>query len=169
MILGFPWLNKLNPEINWKIRKLSWRTPQKPQRFIKIKRYHSTIYPLTLARKLAQKACIVEEVDQERHLNQTQNPSSGNEILLGFVEEKENETSTDQEGEIWINTKTSNSIEFHLKYDEKKDDLPLEEQVSKEYHKYLDVFNEKKADQFPNPRPWDHKIELKERFQLKSF
>ena len=30
IILGFPWLNKLNPDINWKTGKFSWRNPQKP-------------------------------------------------------------------------------------------------------------------------------------------
>jgi hypothetical protein len=33
----------------------------------------------------------------------------------------------------------------------------------------LDVFDENKADQFPDSRPWDHKIELKDGFQPKSF
>ena len=45
----------------------------------------------------------------------------------------------------------------------------LEEQIPKEYHEYLDVFNEDKADQFPSSRSWDHKIELKEGFQQKLF
>ena len=43
------------------------------------------------------------------------------------------------------------------------------EQILKEYHEYIDVFNENKADRFPESRPWDHKIELKEGFQPKSF
>ena len=28
-ILGFPWLNKHNPEINWQTEELNWRTTQK--------------------------------------------------------------------------------------------------------------------------------------------
>ena len=43
------------------------------------------------------------------------------------------------------------------------------EQILKEYHEYIDVFNENKADRFPESWPWDHKIELKEGFQPKSF
>ena len=80
-------------------------------------------------------------------------------ILVALVDEEE----------TWINTKTSNAIEFHLQHDEKKEDLPLEEQIPKAYHKYLQIFDENKADQFPETRPWDHKIELKEGFQPKSF
>jgi hypothetical protein len=56
-----------------------------------------------------------------------------------------------------------------LKHDEKKADIPLKEQIPKEYHDYLDVFDEVKADRFLDSRPWDHKIELKEGFQPKSF
>jgi hypothetical protein len=33
----------------------------------------------------------------------------------------------------------------------------------------LDVFDDKKADRFPDSRTWDHKIELKGGFQAKSF
>ena len=36
-------------------------------------------------------------------------------------------------------------------------------------HNYLGVFNENKAERFPGPRPWDHKIKLKEGFKPKSF
>jgi hypothetical protein len=38
-----------------------------------------------------------------------------------------------------------------------------------EYHKYLDIFSEEKAHRFPESRPWDHKIEIKEGFEPKSF
>jgi len=33
IILGFPWLNKHNPKINWKTREFSWRNSEneKPQ------------------------------------------------------------------------------------------------------------------------------------------
>ena len=67
------------------------------------------------------------------------------------------------------NTKTSNAIEFHLQHDKKKEDLPLKEQIPETYHEYLKIFDENEADRFPESRPWDHKIELKEGFQPKSF
>ena len=51
----------------------------------------------------------------------------------------------------------------------KKEVLPLEEQVLKEFHEYLDVFSEEKAARFPEPRTWDHKIEMKDTFIPKSF
>ena len=51
----------------------------------------------------------------------------------------------------------------------KKDDLLLTEQIPEEYHKFIRVFDEEEANRFPESRVWDHKIELKEGFQPKSF
>ena len=74
-----------------------------------------------------------------------------------------------EEDEIWINTKTSNSIKFHLLHDVKKDDFLLMEQIPEEYHEFIRVFDEEEVNRFPESRVWDHKIELKEGFQPKSF
>ena len=41
--------------------------------------------------------------------------------------------------------------------------------VLEEYHKYLSLFNEKKSEQFPPARTWDHKIEIKPTFEPKAF
>ena len=51
----------------------------------------------------------------------------------------------------------------------KKPELTLEEIVPKEYHEFLDVFDEEKANCFPEPQPYDHKIEMKSGFQPKAF
>ena len=102
----------------------------------------------------------------------------GIDILIDEMREKEDGErnidvltawSEEMEDKIWINAKTSNSIEFQLQHGEWKEGLSLEEQIPQEYHEYLDVFNEDKADQCPSSRSWDHKIELKEGFQPKSF
>jgi hypothetical protein len=102
-----------------------------------------------LARKAIKtiKTTMAEEPDQEEKLNQSLHPTPNNEILLGYIEELQ------QPNEVWINTKTSNTIEFHLKYDKKKEELPLEQLIPEEYREYLDVFDEGKADRFPGPHP----------------
>ena len=74
-----------------------------------------------------------------------------------------------EEDEIWIITKTSNSIEFHLLHDVKKDNFLLTEQIPEEYHEFIRVFDKEEANRFPKSQVWDHKIELKEGFQPKSF
>ena len=51
----------------------------------------------------------------------------------------------------------------------KKEEKTDKELVPQEYHEYLDIFSEEKAAQFPESRSWDHKIEIKEGFEPKSF
>ena len=119
IILGFPWLNENNPEIDWKTGQFMWRNELR--RPLKIKRYHDTHHPLT--NRPMQKPSVIEEPDKEKHLNQTQNPTSDDEILLAYAEEVQ------KPNELWINTKTSNAIEFHLQHDEKKEELPAEQIV----------------------------------------
>ena len=51
----------------------------------------------------------------------------------------------------------------------KKKDLLLEEMIPREFHEYLDVFDKQNANQFPISQPWDHQIQMKEGFELKSF
>ena len=89
--------------------------------------------------------------------------TEGDEVWMATMEELL------KEDEIWINTKTSNSIEFHLLHDVKKDDFLLTEQILEEYHEFIRVFDEEEANRFPESQVWDHKIKLKEGFQPKSF
>jgi transposase InsO family protein len=144
IILGFPWLNKHNPNINWQTGHLAWRNNNR--RPLKIKRYHSI-----------------------KSTTPTDTLATDNLILSTITEELATQDEEWIQEETWICSKTSASIEFHLQHDEKKDDLPLDELIPSEYHEFLDTFDEQKADRFPESRPWDHKIELKEGFQPKSF
>jgi len=67
IILGFPWLNEHNPDIDWTTGKFTWRTTESGQRrHLKIKRYHDQIHPLKLAKNLARQA--VEPDDHSRNL-----------------------------------------------------------------------------------------------------
>ena len=74
-----------------------------------------------------------------------------------------------QEEGLWINAKTTTATDIQTEINLKKKVLPLEEQIPKEFHKFLDVFLEVKTAQFPESRPWDHKIEMKDTFVPKSF
>ena len=56
-----------------------------------------------------------------------------------------------------------------IKEDDKKEEKTDEELVPKEFHNYLDIFSKEKAHWCPEPQPWDHKIEIKEGFEPKSF
>ena len=125
IILGFPWLHEYNPEINCKTGDFTWRKTEKPRRRIKIKRRH-TCQPLLLAKKLARQALdrIEEETDKEERKNWTRNPMpEGTDILIDEMNEEKDigvltAWTREMEDEIWINAKTSNSIEFQLQHSE---------------------------------------------------
>ena len=38
-----------------------------------------------------------------------------------------------------------------------------------QFHNFIKVFDKEAADRFPTSKPWDHKIEMKEGFEPKSF
>ena len=103
----------------------------------------------------------VEKIaDEEETKNYTKNPieeEDKNAILIKLLEEM-----------TWIN-KTNVATELAIKENNKKEEKTDEELVLKEFHKYLDIFSEEKAHRFPEPQPWDHKIKMKEGFELKSF
>ena len=63
----------------------------------------------------------------------------------------------------------SMAMEIQAELNLKKEEVPLREQVPKEFHDFLDIFSEEKAARFPKPQPWNHKIEMKDTFVPKSF
>jgi hypothetical protein len=72
------------------------------------------------------------------------------------------------ETDVWI-YKTNIATELAIEENSKKMDRTDKQLVPVEYHKYLDIFSKEKADHFPESRPWDHKIEMKEGFEPKLF
>jgi hypothetical protein len=72
------------------------------------------------------------------------------------------------ETDVWIH-KTNIATELAIEENSKKTDKTDEQLVQAEYHKYLDIFNEEKAQRFPDTRPWNYKIKMKEGFKPKSF
>ena len=73
------------------------------------------------------------------------------------------------EDSAWINSKSTTAIAIQTEINLKKKALLIEDQILKEFHEFLDVFSEEKAARFPEPRQWDHKIEMKDTFIPKSF
>ena len=61
------------------------------------------------------------------------------------------------------------ATDLAIKENAKKNDLTTEDIVPPEFHDFMDIFSEEKANWFPISQPWDHKIEMKEGFQPKSF
>ncbi len=176
VILGFPWLQTHNPDIDWCAGTLKWKLDRADahQRLINAIKLHRQ--RITQQRK-RQRPTIAEEQDPDEILNHTQNPispdSPDNEAIVVSMDEEEDLSlvlsfiNGHPEDDIWINSKTSHSQTFAQKY-EKREEKPLEEMVPPEFHEYLDVFSEQAATRFPASRPWDHAIELKPTFEPKS-
>jgi hypothetical protein len=99
-----------------------------------------------------------EVLDEEEHLNRPTNASD--EVLLEYL---------GMENKLWINSKENLATKLASEANQKKPDLTSEQLVPREYHDYLDIFNEDKANWFTDTRPWDHKIEMKCRFEPKLF
>ena len=73
------------------------------------------------------------------------------------------------DNKIWINAKMTSATNLAAAANSKKPKLTPEKIVPKEYHTFFDIFDEEKANCFPEPQPYDHKIEMKSGFQLKAF
>jgi hypothetical protein len=150
IILGFPWLHKNNPIIDWKKGEVTfkpfwidWRRLMEKGKRIRMK----------------QQPKIEEVVDNEERKNRT---------TLPLKEEKLGVYIELLETDVWI-CKTNVATELAIEENSKKQDKMDKQLVPAEYHEYLDIFSEEKAHRFPESRPWDHKIEMKEGFEPKSF
>ena len=174
IILGFPWLYEHNPDINWKNGEFSWKEMKK-RRFLNLSwQKPHPCGPLEHAKELTRQALrpkrfipkpSIEEIpDEEEPLNSTQQPLDDNElsVIVSTI-------TGDMDDAIWINSKSTTATRIQAEINVQKKVLPLEEQVPKEFHEFLDVFSEEKAARFPESRSWDHKIEMKDTFVPKSF
>jgi hypothetical protein len=109
----------------------------------------------------------MEEEEDEPTIS-TRNPTENSELLQSPDDLDDMMISHAELEELWINVKTSHSQTLAHEHDQKKD-IPIKELVPEEYHEWLDVFNEKASDRFPDSRPWDHAIDTKEGFEPKNF
>jgi hypothetical protein len=85
----------------------------------------------------------------------------GNAVLLSYIKEAKSK--------VWINAKTGIAMELVIKENKKKADLPVEKLIPEDLHDFLDIFDDNKANQFPESNMWDHKIDMKEGFEPKFF
>ena len=168
VILGFPWFKENNPEIEWTTGHINWRKEKSP------------------------KPTIEEIPDEDRDKNQTSQPiiMENPEFPISDPQEEKGkwikmaktlkhdlpifsldlyEDDGEEVEEVWIYAKGTLATELAIQENSKKDELTTEQMVPTEYHEYLDIFSEEKANRFPDSRPWDHKIEMKEGFEPKSF
>ena len=132
IILGFPWLNEHNPDIDWKSGEVSWR---QLRRKLIIKRSSKKKKPVTIS----------EEEDNDAHLNRTQNPLKDSELSLLIAS-----ITGEMDNEIWINSKSTTATQLQAEINSKKTVLPLEEQFLRNFMNTWTSSWKKKPHDSPN-------------------
>ena len=161
-ILGSSWLKKRNPDINWQTGTLTWRCEGNQLNLVTPDLFEQRP---TINQWASYEPTIEEVDDEDEWMNGPINGSSElddfNECVLRYI-------GTDESlSDIWINATVKPSQEFILKY-ESEEKMTTTERIPEEYHDYLDVFQEE-VERFPEPRPWDHAIDMKPGFEPKTF
>ena len=155
VIVRPPWLRKHNPEIDWEKGMVAWRNLEQSKNLVKEWRQKRESI------RKRQQPTMEEEEDLELIKDHSSNPLLDMDmILLEFL---------NLEDEVWINTKTNMATSLAVEANLKEPELTPKQLVPKEYHEYLDIFDEEKANRYPESRPWVYKIEMKPGFEPKSF
>lgn len=149
VILGLPWLRMMNPIIDWRRGTLSWRKFDFPRR-----RQPSP----SIAPRLEEPTPTPPPIEQEEP------------IIVAVACVLEDELDDDKEHPVvWINAKTTTAQLLASEENAKKKEKTIDEVLPEPYRQYRHLFEESTASKFPPARPWDHKIELKEGFEPKTF
>jgi hypothetical protein len=126
IILGFFWLNKHNPIIDWKKGEITWRPFQIDWR---------CLYKKGQRIRKERQPNIEEVVDKEETKNRTTSPLKKDkmEVYIKLLETN-----------VWIH-KTNIAMELAIEENSKRIEKTDKELVPEEYYEYLDIFNEEKA------------------------
>ena len=143
MILGFPWLQKHNPIINWQTGTFKWQhTPQNIN-------FRKQIENLLV--KPLPKPTVTKEEDPDEWMTQTVNVLGTDcqdaliSPLIDIQEQIMDEGAwiNPEKNSVWICSKTNLATNMEIAENLKKEDLTDKQIVPLEYHKYLDIFNKK--------------------------
>jgi hypothetical protein len=170
IILGLPWLQKVNPAINWKRGTFEFREDlhlAQIQRIVEKTRKNHRI----LSRKRIPKPTIEEIPDEEEPINIfciIEGPVTydlGNLTTGEFTEE--GHPAIAEKEDLWIKAKTS--VSQHLAHGAKQEkDKPLKQILPPEFLQWRKVFKQSASERLPDPQPWDHAIDLKPDFVPKD-
>ena len=97
IILGFPWLNEHNPDIDWKMGTFKWRT----LRPLKVKRYHDK--PAHLIRTIK----TDDNLEVKLHSEKAQIPTRGSPDAAGYDLYSAEDTIVPAHGKATVNTQIS--------------------------------------------------------------
>ena len=138
IILGFTWLKEMNPIINWKKGTLEWRK-WKHSTLKKQPDDSKTIKYYAFAQNVQEKT-----IQEEEHPDHIQDPPDKTELSMII-----STITGDMEDSAYINSKSTTATAIQMEINLKKKTLPIEDQIPKEFHEFLDIFSEEKAARFP--------------------
>ena len=103
IILGFPWLKKMNPIIDWQKGTLEWRQPELKMGLPKKEK------------QLRTTTTITEEEDKEAHLNSTQTHLDEDELSVII-----SSITGDTDNSEWIRSKSTMATRIQAEINQQK-------------------------------------------------
>lgn len=157
IILGLPWLRKENPDINWELKTMKWRKRAPLFRRKKENPSETKNPRTTMEEEPSEAFASTMNVLPEPSKAVLEEIETDDDLLVSFIHGEEME-------DVWIRAKTTTSQTLAQENASEEKKLSLEEMIPPEYHDFLDLFDKEAASRFPESRPWDHPITLKEGF-----
>src|SRR5215467_10927235 len=157
IILGTPFLEQHNPDIDWKERTFTWRNEKFPELLRSMNRpadksNFALNYLITMSENL------ISETEWTNNPTEYYTPPENLEEY-SITEEVNRIIATPLE----LNYKTTTAGELASKRQKISSDIP------NKFRMYSKVFSEKESTRFPPSRIYDHKIDLKDSFKPISF
>ena len=145
ILLGFPWLQENNLIIDWQTGTFQWRPIHVPRKFDFKKKVEA------LLAKPLPKPTVTDEKYQAEWMTRTINALGTNyrdSIICPLIKIKEQIMDegawiNPETNSVWICLKATLATDLAIAENLKKDNLTDEQIVPPEYHKFLDIFNEK--------------------------
>ena len=144
IILGFPWLNKHNPKIDWKTGKMEWKKFVFPKNFFLnlMKKFDNELKPKLILEDKPKDIAEEPKPSPRATIEEIHDKDEDKSNMTNILEEEKTSILAELKNEAWIN-KMNVATELAIK-ENKKGEKTNEELVPKEYHEYLDVFSEEK-------------------------
>ena len=168
LILGMPWLQDHNPNIDWRYRTIElidWS--QEQGRSLR----EITQVIETIRREEPWKVIDNTEVHLRRMtaaLIDHEDTWARAKELANYMEEDSNSKEDErvaihgiEEDVTWVRLKQSTSQRFAQQGESKKNIGAKRMEIPPEYSQFKCIFEKKKSERLPEHQPWDHAIELK--------
>src|SRR6266576_3814410 len=153
-ILGLPWLEKHNPDVNWQTMTLEFQDSEKDEIKASLRSIYQKIDRIAMPKR--------EEDLVIRYLSSHKGPTK-TDLRWKETFEDIGSWSEDTVSHLTIACYTP-AQQMEHKYQSQKEKVHT---LPPEYSAYKKVFEKKASERFPESRSWDHQIELREDFKPK--